>query len=293
MSGENAEVVRWQFDGFERGDLDAVAELWHPDIDWRAVEGAADDVGVIRGTDRLRRYYQDWIDMFDELRAEVEDVIFEANERVAVVVHNSGRGRSSGLRTEGRYYVACKVRDGRILSGREYESRDQALEAVRLWELAQRVEPKATWNDLAVPKELLNLLGEIADEPALFVGDRDACATASEAIASHRGLDLYRVDLSAVVSKYIGETEKNLRRVFDAAEAGGAILVFDEADALFGKRSEVKDSHDRYANAEIDYLLERMEAHRGLVILCADLEEGHQKLLRRFRLVVRLSESDD
>jgi ketosteroid isomerase-like protein len=133
MSGENAEVVRRHFDAFERGGLDAVAEFWHPDIDWRAVEGAADDVGVIRGTNRLRRYYQDWIDMFDELHAKVEDVIFEADERVAVVVHNSGLGRSSGVRTEGRYYVVCTVRGGQILSGREYETREEALEAVEMW----------------------------------------------------------------------------------------------------------------------------------------------------------------
>ena len=84
---------------------------------------------------------------------------------------------------------------------------------------------------------------------------------AAEVLASELGLELYRIDLSAVVSKYIGETEKNLRALFDAAEDGGAILLFDEADALFGKRSEVKDSHDRYANIEVSYLLQRMEAY--------------------------------
>jgi len=86
---------------------------------------------------------------------------------------------------------------------------------------------------------------------------------AAEILANQLNLDLYRIDLSAVVSKYIGETEKNLRRVFDAAEQGGAILFFDEADALFGKRSEVKDSHDRYANIEVSYLLQRMEDYRA------------------------------
>ena len=87
-------------------------------------------------------------------------------------------------------------------------------------------------------------------------------------------LDLYRIDLSQVVSKYIGETEKNLRRVFDAAEDGGAVLLFDEADALFGKRSEVKDSHDRYANIEVSYLLQRMEAYRGLAILTTNMKSA-------------------
>ena len=97
---------------------------------------------------------------------------------------------------------------------------------------------------------------------------------AAEVLAGELGLDLYRIDLAAVVSKYIGETEKNLRRVFDAAEASGAVLLFDEADALFGKRSEVKDSHDRYANIEVGYLLQRMEAYRGLAILTTNLRSA-------------------
>ena len=108
---------------------------------------------------------------------------------------------------------------------------------------------------------------------ALFAGESGTGKTmAAEVIADELGLDLYRIDLSAVVSKYIGETEKNLRRLFDAAEDGGAILFFDEADALFGKRSEVKDSHDRYANIEINYLLQRMEAYRGLAILATNMK---------------------
>jgi ketosteroid isomerase-like protein len=127
---EPAEVVRAQFAAFEDG-LDRVAEFWHPEVEWRAVEGAADDVGVMKGHDALRRYYDDWIDMFDQLRAEVEEVIFEAGDRVAVVVHNSGRGRVSGVRTEGRYYVTCTVREGKIVSGREYETREQALGAMQ------------------------------------------------------------------------------------------------------------------------------------------------------------------
>ena len=101
------------------------------------------------------------------------------------------------------------------------------------------------------------------------------------------GSTLYRIDLSAVVSKYIGETEKNLRRLFDAAEDGGAILFFDEADALFGKRSEVKDSHDRYANIEINYLLQRMEAYRGLAILATNMKSAlDPAFLRRLRFIV-------
>src|SRR6185295_18355823 len=101
-------------------------------------------------------------------------------------------------------------------------------------------------------------------------------------------LDLCRVDLSQMVSKYIGETEKNIARVCEAAEQSGAVLLFDEADALFGKRSEVKDSHDRHANIEVSYLLQRMEVYRGLAILTTNLADNiDQAFLRRLRFLVR------
>jgi vesicle-fusing ATPase len=107
-------------------------------------------------------------------------------------------------------------------------------------------------------------------------------------LAGELGLDLYRIDISATVSKYIGETEKNLRRLFDAAEASGAVLLFDEADALFGKRGEVKDGHDRYANLEVAYLLQRMESYRGLAILTTNLRSNVDRaFLRRLRFVVQ------
>src|SRR5438045_8508680 len=110
---------------------------------------------------------------------------------------------------------------------------------------------------------------------------------AAEVLAHDLRLDLYRIDLSSTVSKYIGETDKNLRRIFDAAEEGGAILLFDEADALFGKRTEVSDSHDRYANIEIDYLLQRMEMYRGLAILTTNLKGAlDSAFLRRLRFVI-------
>ena len=124
---------------------------------------------------------------------------------------------------------------------------------------------------------------------ALFAGASGTGKTlAAEVIARELRLDLYRIDLSQVVSKYIGETEKNLRRVFDAAEEGGAILLFDEADALFGKRTEVKDSHDRYANIEVSYLLQRMECYRGLAILTTNKKNDlDPAFLRRIRFVVQ------
>ena len=110
---------------------------------------------------------------------------------------------------------------------------------------------------------------------------------AAEVLAAELKLDLYHIDLSQVVSKYIGETEANLRRVFDAAEENGAILLFDEADSLFGVRSQVKDSHDRYANIEVSYLLQRMESYRGLAVLTTNMRQGiDQAFLRRIRFAV-------
>lgn len=177
--------------------------------------------------------------------------------------------------------------------------------------LAQRLQPKATWNDVVLPNEELSMLQQIADQveqrstvyetwgfaqkmnrglgiSALFAGESGTGKTmAAEVIANALRLNLYRIDLSAVVSKYIGETEKNLRRLFDAAENGGAILFFDEADALFGKRSEVKDSHDRYANIEINYLLQRIEAYRGLAILATNLKNAlDAAFMRRLRFII-------
>jgi len=182
----------------------------------------------------------------------------------------------------------------------------------RLDELAQRIKPVATWDNLVLPNREHQMLKEIAAQvkqrskvydiwgfavrganglgiSTLFAGASGTGKTmAAEVLAHELRLDLYRIDLSQVVSKYIGETEKNLRKVFDAAEAGGAILLFDEADALFGKRSEVKDSHDRYANIEVSYLLQRMEAYRGLAILTTNMKSAIDiAFLRRIRFVVQ------
>lgn len=182
----------------------------------------------------------------------------------------------------------------------------------RLDELAQRIESNSTWEDLVLPEKEQQVLKDIAVHvrqrrqvyeqwgfqgksqrglgiAALFAGASGTGKTlAAEVLANTLQLDVYRIDLSSVVSKYIGETEKNLRRVFDAAEGGGVILLFDEADALFGKRSEVKDSHDRHANIEVSYLLQRMEAYRGLAILTTNLKGSlDQAFLRRIRFIVQ------
>jgi SpoVK/Ycf46/Vps4 family AAA+-type ATPase len=123
---------------------------------------------------------------------------------------------------------------------------------------------------------------------ALFTGPSGTGKTkAAEAIAADLGVPLHRVDLSTVISKYIGETEKNLQRLFDAAEAAGAVLFFDEADALFGKRTDVKDSHDRYANLEVSYLLQRIERFKGLVILASNTKSNiDSAFARRLRYII-------
>ena len=123
---------------------------------------------------------------------------------------------------------------------------------------------------------------------ALFAGASGTGKTlAAEVLAKELRLDLYRIELSAVVSKYIGESEKNLKQVFDAAEEGGVLLLFDECDALFGKRSEAKDSHDRYANIEVSYLLQRMESFQGLAVLTTNFKSAMDKAFqRRLRFTV-------
>ena len=206
--------------------------------------------------------------------------------------------------------VADLATDGPGLSGRLWDgARAQARR--RLDDLAERVEAGSDWDDLVLPPDRLALLRDIAVHvrraqqvqqdwgwaargsrglgvAALFAGPSGTGKTlAAEVLARELRLDLYRIDLSQVVSKYIGETEKNLRRIFEAAEQGGAILLFDEADALFGKRSEVKDSHDRYANVEVSYLLQRMEAYGGLAILTSNMKGAlDPAFLRRLRFVI-------
>lgn len=181
-----------------------------------------------------------------------------------------------------------------------------------LAQLAERIVGSARLEDLVLPDAQAGLLEEIGRQlrhrhqvhrdwgfadrgsrglgiAALFTGESGTGKTmAAEAIANAAELDLYRIDLAGTVSKYIGETEKNLRRIFDAAEASGAVLLFDEAEALFGKRSDVRDSHDRYANIEVAYLLQRIEAYRGLAILTTNRQSAIDKaFLRRIRFVVR------
>jgi ATP-dependent 26S proteasome regulatory subunit len=219
--------------------------------------------------------------------------------------------------------IARAVAAGKAKASLRAADGDTGLTADDLWracreqagwhmeELAQRITPGYAWDDIVLPEDVFRQLQEISAQVAnrarvyedwgfgaglgrgrgigvLFSGPSGTGKTmAAEILASELELDLYRIDLAGVVSKYIGETEKNLRKVFDAAEQSGAILFFDEADALFGKRSEVKDSHDRYANIEVNYLLQRMEDYRGLAILATNRKSAlDSAFMRRLRFVV-------
>ena len=181
----------------------------------------------------------------------------------------------------------------------------------RLSDVAQRIEARYGWDDIVLPPERITQLREIAFQvlhqhvvyeewgfaskaslgrgvSALFVGESGTGKTmAAEVVATELGLDVYKIDLSGLVSKYIGETEKNLARVFDEAQGANAILFFDEADAVFGKRTEVRDSHDRYANIEVSYLLQKIEEYDGIVVLSSNLRANlDEAFLRRLKAIV-------
>ncbi len=200
---------------------------------------------------------------------------------------------------------------GRELSVSDISTGARSQNAAGLDRLSRRIEPRVGWSDLILPAPVAQQLGELTararhrdrvlDEwglgrttlkgrgvTALFAGDSGTGKTMSaEVIAGSLGLDLYVIDLSTIVDKYIGETEKNLDRVFDEADRVNGVLLFDEADAIFGKRSEVKDARDRYANVEVAYLLQRMEVFEGMAILTTNLRANvDEAFLRRLDAIV-------
>jgi hypothetical protein len=200
---------------------------------------------------------------------------------------------------------------GRPLRNQDLFAAARAHSNPHLASLARKIVPRYTWSDIILPADQLAILREIvatvrgrplvlgewgvgqklvssAGVTVLFAGPAGTGKTmAAEIIAAELGLDLYKIDLSTVVSKYIGETEKNLERIFNEAQSSNAILFFDEADAIFGKRSEVKDAHDRYANIEISYLLQRMEAYDGVTMLATNLRANlDEAFTRRLQFAV-------
>lgn len=200
--------------------------------------------------------------------------------------------------------IARAGKEYHIVAGDVYQA-CRLLSNQKLNHYAQKIQPKFTWEDLILPDDRKRQLREICQWVKyhhlvfgawgferklslgkglniLFAGPSGTGKTmAAEILAGELGLDLYKIDLSVVVSKYIGETEKNLSRIFAEADTSNAILFFDEADALFGKRSEVKDAHDRYANIEINYLLMKMEEHEGIVILATNLQKNLDEAFQR------------
>jgi ATP-dependent 26S proteasome regulatory subunit len=205
-----------------------------------------------------------------------------------VTARNLALWRDEEQLTMDGLYTACRMQSNRKLST-----------------LARKIQPRYTWADIVLPKDQMAQLREICNYVKyrhivygewnfeqklslgkglniLFAGPSGTGKTmAAEIIANELGLDLYKIDLSTVVSKYIGETEKNLDRIFREAQDSNAILFFDEADAIFGKRSEVRDSHDRYANIEIAYLLQKMEEYEGMVILATNLRRNMDEAFAR------------
>jgi SpoVK/Ycf46/Vps4 family AAA+-type ATPase len=207
--------------------------------------------------------------------------------------------------------VAAAARGAQAPASTDLDLGARRASSTRIGELATRLEPAYAWQDLVLPARQLEVLRSISSylrhrdlvlsewgyEQAvardqglkvLFAGESGTGKTMAGQVITHDlGLELFRIDLATVVSKYIGETEKNLDRIFRAATGSNAILFFDEADALFGKRSEVRDAHDRYANIEVAYLLQKMESYPGAVILATNFRQNmDDAFLRRLDFVI-------
>jgi hypothetical protein len=214
--------------------------------------------------------------------------------------------------------MAQALQQGRALSGEHLSAAARFHSGHHLAELATKIEPRYAWDDLVLPETPLNMLREMVNMvktralvleewglgrkltagmgvSALFSGPPGTGKTlAAQIMANQLGIDLYRIDLSTVVSKYIGETEKNLEKIFTDAAQSNAILFFDEADTIFGKRSEVKDAHDRYANLEVGYLLQRMENYSGVAILATNLRANlDEAFTRRLQFIVNFPFPDE
>jgi ATPase family associated with various cellular activities (AAA) len=260
----------------------AVAEVRHE----LAVEMPVLRLEALQTSDRAEL----WHDALGPHTAEMHGLVASIAEQFKF----GPRAIAAIAREGGDLWQACRDRAGRELE-----------------ELADRIVPIHGWDDIVLPPDVLHDLKAAAAQvrhrtrvygdhgfaqkyprgrgiSILLAGPSGVGKTmAAEVVAKDLNLDLYRIDLARVVSKYIGETEKNLKAVFDAAELSGAVLLFDEADALFGKRSEVNDSHDRYANIEVSYLLQRMEAYSGLAVLATNMKSHlDPAFLRRLRYVV-------
>jgi AAA+ superfamily predicted ATPase len=273
-------------------DLDGRTACWQAHLSAAGIELERGDLDALAGRFRLTP---------GQIADAVATARSQARWRAAGRIHEELPWLSDQLPTVGELFAAARAESGHDLAA-----------------LAHKIEPVHTWGDLILPddaqSQLLEICQQVAERHrvldewgfgrkqslgrgvnALFAGPSGTGkTTAAEIIASRLGLDMYKIDLSGVVSKYIGETEKNLERIFSAAENANAILFFDEADALFGKRSEVRDSHDRYANIEIAYLLQRMEQYDGVAILATNLRQNiDEAFTRRLQFIVEFPFPDE
>jgi SpoVK/Ycf46/Vps4 family AAA+-type ATPase len=224
---------------------------------------------------------------------------------------NFTAGRVCSAVAEAKRLVSANGGDARSIAAEHLNRACRAKSRGKLPTLARKMNPIFTWNDIILPDDCLGQLQEVCAQvrhrqrvfgewgfdskislgkglSILFVGPSGTGKTmAAEIVGNELALDLYKIDLSCIVSKYIGETEKNLNRIFAEAEQSNAVLFFDEADAVFGKRSEVKDSHDRYANIETNYLLQKMEEYEGIVILASNFQKNiDEAFTRRLRFII-------
>ena len=253
--------------------------MWQRTLEGRPVEPGVDVAGVA-GRFRLT---------------------FGQIDEAAATARHLARLRGASALGTADLFDACRSHSNRKLGG-----------------LARKIVPRYKWDEIVLPPDCIAQLREICNHmkyrdrvygdwgfgrklalgkglTALFAGPSGTGKTmAADVIAGELGLELYKIDLSSVISKYIGETEKNLSRIFDEAETSNAILFFDEADALFGKRSEVKDSHDRYANIEVGYLLQRMEEYEGIAILATNLRKNmDDAFVRRLHFTIEMPFPDE
>ncbi len=256
-----------------------------------------------------------WRHFMDQQLSDVPEIVRESPAYLEAIGVRALAGQFS-LTTGQIRDSAASVRDHLFQAGRSLRREDlfaaaRAHSNPRLAELARKIEPRYGWSDIILPDDQIDLLREIvatvrgrpvvleewgvgrklassAGVTVLFSGRPGTGKTmGAEILANELGLDLFKIDLSSIVSKYIGETEKNLERIFAEAQSSNAILFFDEADAIFGKRSEVKDAHDRYANIEVSYLLQRMEMYDGVTILATNLRANlDEAFTRRLQFAV-------
>jgi ATP-dependent 26S proteasome regulatory subunit len=308
VDGTTPPAVLHELDGFQGTVIVAGQALWYPRGRQRGKPALAIEFAV-PSYEQRHRLWAHFIDALGDDAGSAQGHTVAADDLEALAgqfMLTSGQIRDA----------ATTARDQALGRGARIDGQDlfaaaRAHSNPRLATLAHKIEPHYGWDDIILPDDQRLLLMEIVDTvrgrpqvldawgvgqklassrgvTVLFAGPPGTGKTmAAEIIAGELGLDLYRIDLSTIVSKYIGETEKNIERIFQEAEQSNAILFFDEADALFGKRSEVRDSHDRYANIEISYLLQRMESYDGVTILATNLRGNlDEAFTRRLQFAV-------